>query len=290
MSERELTVASPAKINLWLQILGRREDGYHEVKTRLLRTTANDQITIRLRESTSIQVQLTCSDPTLPTDDKNLAVQALRLFLQKTGRAGKWAIQLDKRIPSGAGLGGGSGNAAAMLLAANELCGQPLGEQELLELAGEIGADVAFFVLDAAAADGEGRGEQVVRIAFPDGLSLVLIKPPFPVSTPWAYKNWEHSKELPGVLYAPQITPWGALVNDLERPVFEKHLLLASLKMWLLSQKECRAALMSGSGSTVFAIAGNLGEAHELAGRVQRYVGESSWVQVVQAGGCASGC
>lgn len=285
MNNRAVTVDSPAKINLWLQILGRREDGYHEVETRLVRTSVTDRVEIAHRAAATVQIECTCSDPSLPTDDSNLAVRALRLFLQQTGRAGKWRIHLEKRIPAGAGLGGGSGNAAAVLRAANALCDEPLSEPELLALAGQIGADVAFFVLDTAAADGVGRGEQVVRVDFPKAVPMVLIKPPFPVSTPWAYQKWSTSKALPGVLYAPQITPWGALVNDLERPVFEKFAQLPALKMWLLSQRECHAALMSGSGSTVFAIARNLGDAHELAGRVGRYLGETSWVQVVQAGG-----
>jgi len=284
MSNRAVTVDSPAKINLWLQVLGRRDDGYHEVKTRLVRTSVTDRVEMEHRSATATQIEFTCSDPSLPTDSDNLAVRALRLFLQHTGRAGKWRMHLEKTIPAGAGLGGGSGNAAAVLRAANELCGFPLNETELLGLAGQIGADVAFFVLDAAAADGEGRGEQVARVDFPHRLPMVLIKPPFPVSTPWAYQNWSVSNELPGVLYAPQITPWGPLVNDLERPVFEKYALLPALKMWLLAQRECRAALMSGSGSTVFAITHNLGDAHELAGRAQRYMGETSWVQVAQAG------
>jgi 4-diphosphocytidyl-2-C-methyl-D-erythritol kinase len=285
MTTRDLTVDSPAKINLWLQVLGRRDDGYHEVKTRLLRTSVVDRVEIkRWAAGGDGRVELTCSEPELPTDENNLAVRALRLFLGRTGLGGTWRIHLEKAIPAGAGLGGGSGNAAAVLRGANELCDFPLSEQALLELGGQIGADVAFFVLDAAAADGEGRGEQVRRVDFPQRLPMVLIKPPFPVSTPWAYRQWQGSKELPGVLYAPQITPWGALVNDLERPVFEKYALLPALKMWLLGQRECLAALMSGSGSTMFAVTANLGDAQELAGRVGRYLGSSSWVQVVQAG------
>jgi 4-diphosphocytidyl-2-C-methyl-D-erythritol kinase len=286
MSNRAVTMESPAKINLWLQVLGRREDGYHEVRTRMVRTTVVDRVEVErdLGAAKGTGIRLTCSDETLPTDDRNLAVRALKLFQERVGCGDGWRIHLEKCIPAGAGLGGGSGNAAVVLRAANALCDQPLTESELVELAGRIGADVAFFVLDAAAADGVGRGEQVERVAFPHRVPAVLIKPPFPISTPWAYQHWQCSKELAGVLYAPQITPWGALVNDLERPVFEKYALLPALKMWLLAQQECRAALMSGSGSTVFAIASTLGDAHELAGRAQRYVGSSSWVQVAQVG------
>ena len=280
-----MTVTSPAKVNLWLRVLGRREDGYHEVETRMLRLSLSDEVEIGHQDGAA-QVTLTCDDPTVPVDDSNLALRALRAFQERAGVGGQWRLQLRKRIPSGAGLGGGSGNAATVLRVANTLCGNPLNEATLLELAAGIGADVAFFVLDAAAADAKGRGENVERVKVLEGgpLALVLIKPPFPVSTPWAYQAWKESKELPGVLYAPQITEWGPLVNDLERPVFAKHLLLPSLKMWLLEQPECSAALMSGSGSTMFAVVRQASRAAALAERVRQYVGESAWVQVAMAG------
>ncbi len=280
---KKRTVASPAKVNLWLRVLGRREDGFHEVETRLLRLSLADEVRIEYRP-TGRALEITCSDPSLPVDGSNLAARALRAFQERTGTGGGWKIHLEKKVPAGAGLGGGSGNAAAVLRTANELAGQPLDEAALLELAGGIGADVAFFVLDAAAADAAGRGEAVTRVASPEPVSMLLIKPPFPVPTPWAYQSWQASREIPGVLYAPQITPWGALVNDLERPVFEKHLLLPSLKSWLLEQRECAAALMSGSGSTMFAITRHGSQAAELAARARQYVGPEAWIEVVQAG------
>jgi 4-diphosphocytidyl-2-C-methyl-D-erythritol kinase len=281
--KKKLTVAAAAKINLWLRVLGRREDGYHEVETRMLRLSLADEVGV-VFETDGDSLALTCSDSTVPTDRTNLAARALEAFQQMAGVRGSWTIHLEKKIPAGAGLGGGSANAAAVLRAANELTGHPLKEGELIALAGTIGADVAFFSLDALAADGRGKGELVERVESPGPLSMVLIKPPFPVATPWAYQVWKDSAEIPGVLYAPQITPWGALVNDLERPVFEKYLLLPVLKMWLLEQPECAAALMSGSGSTVFAVARNGARAVELAERVRAYVGPTAWVQVVQAG------
>lgn len=249
----------------------------------MLRLSLADTITVKY-EATGDALRLQCSDPSVPTDETNLVAKALRLFQRQTGLKGTWEIDLEKRIPAGAGLGGGSGNAAVVLRLANELTGHLLDHASLVELAGSIGADVAFFVLAVAAADAAGRGEKVVAVESPGPVAMVLIKPPFPVSTPWAYQSWKDSQELPGVVYAAQITPWGALVNDLERPVFEKYLLLPNLKTWLLAQRECLAALMSGSGSTMFAVTRDGAEAAALAERVREYVGETAWIQVVQAG------
>jgi 4-diphosphocytidyl-2-C-methyl-D-erythritol kinase len=166
-----------------------------------------------------------------------------------------------------------------VLRGANELTGGLLSQEALVEMAGGIGADVAFFALDEAAADGTGRGERVVPVASPGPITMVLIKPPFPIPTPWAYKRWAASNELPGILYAPQLCEWGTMVNDLERPVFEKFLLLPTLKMWLLEQGEVRAALMSGSGSTMFAITDNASQAAGLVEKARSWCGETSWVQ-----------
>lgn len=280
---QSLTLSASAKINLWLEILGRRDDGYHEVETRLLRTDVADQIRVDFDPSGD-EVTLSCSDPSVPIGEENLATQALRAFQRAASMGGRWHLDLTKKIPAGAGLGGGSSNAAAVLRAANQLCGNPLSPQALTELAAALGVDVAFFALDVAAADGTGRGEQVVAIKVPEVLSVVLIKPPFGVSTPWAYGRWKESRELPGILYAPQITSCGALVNHLERPVFEKHRFLAALKMWLLRQQECLAALMSGSGSTLFALTRSANDGLELAERARGYCGETFWIEVARAG------
>ena len=105
-------------------------------------------------------------------------------------------------------------------------------------------------------------------IAFPHELPLFLVKPPFWRATPWAYKNWGESREIPGVSYAAQEFSWGSLVNDLERPVFEKYIFLAELKSWLLGQPEVTGALMSGSGATVFAVLRESGGGGSLANRV----------------------
>lgn len=272
-----MTFHSPAKINLWLRILGRRDDGYHEVRTRLCQLALGDTVDVE-HLGAGGNVALTCTDPTVPLDETNLAMKALRAFENRTGRQSSWRVHLEKKIPAGAGLGGGSSNAATVLKACNTLAGSPLSLAQLVELGAQIGSDVPCFLLQAPAADGAGRGEQVAPAEFAWKLPLVLIKPPFPISTPWAYKHWAGSKEIPSVPYAPQLCPWGAMVNDLERPVFEKHLLLPSLKKWLLDQGEVRAALMSGSGSTMFAITGTTVQAAELAEKAREWCGGTAWV------------
>ncbi|WP_395736582.1 4-(cytidine 5'-diphospho)-2-C-methyl-D-erythritol kinase [Prosthecobacter sp.] len=278
-----MTFHSPAKINLWLRILGKRPDGFHEVQTRLCRLALGDTVELELRGK-GTDVALTCSDPTVPLDESNLAMRALRAFESRTGRQSSWRIHLEKKIPAGAGLGGGSSNAATILTAANKLAGSPLTQADLIEIGAQIGSDIPCFILDTPAADGAGRGEQVTPVDFPWQLPLVLIKPPFPIPTPWAYKRWAGSKELPGILYSPQLCPWGAMSNDLERPVFEKHLLLPTLKTWLLEQGEVRAALMSGSGSTMFAITETPPQALELAEKAREWCGGTSWVQSTMTG------
>lgn len=273
-----MTFDSPAKINLWLRVLGRRSDGFHEVSTRLCRLLLCDTIEVE-HHGSGHDVSLSCSDASVPLDESNLALKALRAFENRTGRQSSWRLHLEKKIPAGAGLGGGSSNAATVLRACNQLLGAPLTQAQLLELAAQIGSDVPCFLIDSPAADGSGRGEQVVPVEFPWQLPLVLLKPPFPIPTPWAYKRWAASKEIPGVLYAPQLCEWGAVVNDLERPVFEKHLALATLKMWLLEQGEVRAALMSGSGSTVFAITDTSAQTLDLAEKARAWCGDTWWIQ-----------
>lgn len=273
-----LSLSAPAKINLSLRVLGKREDGFHAVETRMCPISIADRMDLaRTKEG----LEFTCSDSTLPVDESNLVIKALRAFEQRTGQHHGWKVHLDKSVPSGAGLGGGSSDAAAMLRGMNTLCGEPLSQAELLEVAGTIGSDVPLFVIGRAC-DATGRGEIVTQVDFPHELTVVLIKPPFGIPTPWAYKNWAGSKELAGVLYAPQKCAWGDMVNDLERPVFQKYALLPALKRWLLDQPETLAALMSGSGATMFAVVADAQAGAELAQRAQQWVGETSWVRVVK--------
>lgn len=246
---------APAKINLSLRVLGRRGDGFHEIETLMVPLTLADEITVTPQPGEPPgSIELVCSDPTLPTDHRNLAYQAAALFRERSGdRMPAVLICLTKHVPHGAGLGGGSSDAATVLLALNDLCGNIFSVAQLAAQAAELGSDIPFFVFQSAA-QCRGRGEQVEPQEFPFALSLLLIKPVYSIPTPWAYQQWQNSREVPGVLYAPQSFAWGELVNDLERPVFEKYLALGELKNWLLAQREVAGALLSGSGSTMIAL------------------------------------
>lgn len=280
-----MLLTAPAKINLHLHVLGRREDGFHEVRTRLCPISLADEVRLEARDDGG--VALTCSDPSIPTDESNLALRALRAFEAATDIRRGWDIHLEKRIPHGAGLGGGSSDAAAVLRGLNELAGHPLRPEALRGLAAGLGSDVPFF-LHGTTCDAAGRGEDVAPVDFPWRLPLVLVKPPFGISTPWAYKHWRTAREMRGVLHAPQLCEWGNLRNDLEPAAFEKWILLPALKMWLLDQPETVAALMSGSGSTLFAVTRTGHDAATLAGRAQSQCGPTAWIRVARTAGPTS--
>jgi 4-diphosphocytidyl-2-C-methyl-D-erythritol kinase len=257
-----MQVLARAKINLSLKILGRRDDGFHEIETSIAPISLRDKIDI---ERQPRWIDFTCDDPSIPKGDENLVVRAAKAFFETTNVKGGVTIKLEKKIPHGAGLGGGSSDAASTLLALNQLFETNLPREALAKIAESIGSDVPFFIFESAAIC-KGRGELVMPESLPErlrtssrapmisGLSILLLKPAFGVPTAWAYSRWQNSKEIPRVHYAAQEFQRFTFVNDLERPVFEKFVFLAELKRWLLKQPEVAGALMSGSGSTVFAV------------------------------------
>jgi 4-diphosphocytidyl-2-C-methyl-D-erythritol kinase len=245
-----MQILAPAKINLSLRILNRRPDGFHEIDTLISPISLYDKIDI---EKQSRWIDFSCDDPTLPGGDDNLVVGAAKLFFERTKIKSGASIKLHKKIPHGAGLGGGSSDAAATLRALNQLFETRLSPQKLAELGSAIGSDVPFFLFESAALC-TGRGEIVQSTQLRKKLSILLLKPAFSVPTAWAYSRWQGSKEIPSISYQPQNVDGQVFANDLERPVFEKFVFLAQLKSWLLKQPEIAAALMSGSGSTVFAV------------------------------------
>jgi len=268
-------VEAPAKTNLWLRITGRREDGFHEIDTRMVALTLADRLRLKWREDE--QVVLRCSDESLPTGEENLAVRAVRALEERTGKRFAVSIDLEKRIPSGAGLGGGSSDAAAVLKAIDEMAQLHLGEEALAEVAADLGSDVPFFVYGRAC-DCRGRGEIVTPLEEPPPLLPVfLVKPAFGIGAGWAYRRFADSAEYEGFDYAPQPGPWGEMVNDLERPVFEKFPILGEMKGWLAAQPEVRAALLSGSGSTMLAVLDEGAGTEDLEARVRERYGENSW-------------
>ena len=249
------TTDAPAKINLSLRILGKRGDGFHALETRMVPLELADIVTLTPDPSLAEgEVILTCTDASLPVDESNLAVKAVRALEPVTGKLPGIRLHIEKNIPHGAGLGGGSSDAAAVLRLVREALRPDLTDGRLHAAAAAIGSDVPFFLLGGAA-DATGRGEIVTPVPGFRGKSRVLlVKPPFGIPTPWAYSRWRDSLEVPGLPYQARETAVGVLVNDLERPVFEKYPVLGVLKAKLLTLPGVTAALMSGSGSTVFAL------------------------------------
>jgi 4-diphosphocytidyl-2-C-methyl-D-erythritol kinase len=247
-----MQVLAPAKINLSLKILGRRSDRFHEIETLIAPISLYDDMKIEKRNSGE-GIRFRCDDPSVPVGSDNLIVRAAKNFFAATNLESAVLIELKKKIPHGAGLGGGSSDAASTLLALNDLFETKLPREALVKIAETIGSDVPFFIFRAPALC-RGRGELVTPVKLKEKLPILLLKPAFAVSTAWAYSRWQESREIPAGRYAGQEFDGQIFANDLERPVFEKFVFLAHLKMWLLEQAEVTAALMSGSGSTVFAV------------------------------------
>lgn len=277
---RRMESAAPAKINLSLRVLGKRPDGFHAIETFIVPISLADRLLVEEADEWAFS----CDDPTVPGDDRNLVVRAARLFFQATGLKDSVRIRLEKAIPHGAGLGGGSSDAAAALRVLDAFFATCLGRERLMAMAAQLGSDVPVF-LDGRPAWCRGRGEIVEpEPDFTEKLPVLLLKPEFGVPTPWAYKHWRDSRPLAGVRYGPQLFPWGIMENDLERPVFEKYLLLPAMKEWLRAQPEVAGALMSGSGSTMFAVLREPGLGQALAIRARRLYGESLWTREAVAG------
>jgi 4-diphosphocytidyl-2-C-methyl-D-erythritol kinase len=277
-----LILAAPAKLNLSLRVLGQREDGFHEIDTTMVKLPGlADALEFREADEFSFR----CDDPTVPNDGNNLVVKAVRAYERASGSKCRFAISLRKSVPHGAGLGGGSSDAATALLALNRLHDFKLGVNALHELAASLGSDIPFF-LTTGASRCTGRGEKITPIDPPSKLPILLLKPDFSIPTPDAYKRWEQSFGILGVSYSEQTDRGISLVNDLERPVFEKHRFLAEMKQWLLEREETTAALMSGSGSTMFAVLKNLRDADALAtaARVELDPGLWHWSGFTEGG------
>lgn len=258
-----VTLLAPAKINLSLKLLKKREDGFHELKTLMAPLSLTDKVEIMLNQGSAFpKIRFFCNDHSLPTGAENLCVQAALAFQRTTGITESLTITLLKQVPHGAGLGGGSSDAAAVLRGMNQLFQKPLASQELQTLAASLGSDAPFF-LEPQTRWCYGRGELLGEPVTLPPWKLLLIKPPFPVSTAWAYKQVEECRERRigeekkyefSSSQGEQLIDNIEIVNDLEEPVFKKYLLLPILKTWLQERLEVRAAWMSGSGSTMVAL------------------------------------
>ncbi len=208
-----MQVIAPAKINLSLRVVGRRSDGFHEIETYIAPISLCDKIKIEQRSGKQ-KIAFQCDDPSVPKGEGNLVVSAANIFFKQTKITGSVSIDLKKNIPHGAGLGGGSSDAASTLLALNELFETNLSRGELAKMAETIGSDVPFFIFESAAAC-KGRGELVSPARLRNPLPLLLLKPQFGVPTQWAYSRWRDSREIPAVSYR---QPAVQSTNVRERP------------------------------------------------------------------------
>jgi 4-diphosphocytidyl-2-C-methyl-D-erythritol kinase len=286
-----LEKSSPCKVNLLLNILGKRADGFHELETVFHPVQLCDRL-IFTHGGTGLQ--LTCSDPTLPTDASNLVHRAASKFLETTGIRAGIGIYLEKHIPMAAGLGGGSGNAATTLLGLNELFGGPLNDQQLHTIAATLGSDVNFF-LQSKPALASGRGEKVEPVenfAALRGACFFLIHPGFGISTPWAYRELARfpaaqngtpgrAQKLISLLQTADLATAGReFYNSLEAPALEKFPVLA-LYQEFLRENGAAAALMSGSGSTTFALFRDQSSAAAVGEKFKAKFGATCWTAMV---------
>jgi 4-diphosphocytidyl-2-C-methyl-D-erythritol kinase len=259
---RSVRLRCNAKVNLYLRVLARRPDGYHNIETVFHSISLCDTMTVSRRDS---GFSLYCASPDVPLDETNLALAAARRLLAGGGGV---HVALEKSIPVGAGLGGGSADAAGSLVGTNAVHGLGLSDADLLEAAAGVGSDVPF-MLRGGCAFGEGRGELLTPLRALPPMPLVIVMPPLSVSTRWAYESLRTGLTTGGSrgnIVADALSKGAVdsvnllLHNDFENLVFERYPLVANIKEGLL---ECGAAgaLMSGSGPAVFGIFEKEGDA-----------------------------
>ena len=286
-----MTIFSPAKINLYLRIVGKRPDGYHELETVMLPLDFGDQISLLSRKT---GITLACDDPRLPTDDSNLALRAARVMAKAFGTDRGAKIGLKKRTPLAAGLGGGSSNAAATLLGLNRLWKLNAPSKKLHTLAASLGSDINFFMAGGAALC-RGRGEKIEPVPCKLSGAILLVNPGFGISTKWAYESWARSAtESRLTVPPPEVSLLlralaeddlagvsRCLSNSLEAPSIRKFPVLELIKR-AMRDGGAVGALMSGSGATVFGLFPDAKLAKASAQRVREQFGPSMWTQVTK--------
>ncbi len=264
----KLTKKSPAKINIFLQVLSKRDDGFHELNTLMVPVTLFDNIIITISDGYGVKCTLSeggvYSDVDIPM---NIVVKAANIYLSKARPTHDITdyfvdIEIEKNIPIGAGLGGGSSNAATVLLMLEEMLKVGFSKDELMEMAGELGSDVPFFI-PCKPAIATGRGEILSSVEYPES-HFILINPVLNISTADVYGNLDLTKKgennilsYSGVSSNPLNATKELLINDLEPLVIEKHSIIGELKDALI-EEGALGSLMSGSGSTVFGVFENI--------------------------------
>ena len=270
-----ISFKTPAKVNFGLHILGKREDGFHELETLFQMVNWCDEIKI---ECLSRGLELVCNQPDIPADKGNLVIKAAHILEARYPRRCKGArIHLNKNIPHGAGLGGGSGNAAGVLLGLNFLWGLKLKREDLISVASELGSDVPFFLFSPCAI-GRGRGEILEPVKNSIRFYVLMVYPGFAVPTASVYGNLKlkltkrenNISILKNFLLQSEFARLGAAwSNDLELFVFKEYPGLSGIKKEMLALG-AKGALLSGSGSTVFGIFDNPETANSAHARLDR--------------------
>ena len=263
---------SHAKVNLRLDILGKRPDGYHNIRTVFQKITLGDELTIAIAKS---GIEVACNNPQVPNNEGNLAFTAARALFDRYKIKDGVKIAISKQIPVAAGLGGGSSNAAATLMGINQLFGLGLSAEELMKIGKEIGADVPFFIFGKSAR-ATGIGEILEPLPITPQLWFLLITPDIPISTAWAYNairrgltNREINIIIPDCIdHLTEVIT--ILSNDLEKVVIPQYPVIQTIKDELLD-KGAKGSLMSGSGSTVFGIFESEAEAKEAHTQITKH-------------------
>lgn len=257
-----ITIFAPAKVNLILRVLDRRSDGYHNLWSIMQTVGLEDEVSIRVAPQRS-DILLQCDDSSLRTDHTNLVYRAAAAVLGRSGKTIGLEIHLTKRIPMGAGLGGGSSDAAATIIGLTHLLGLGWTSAQMADVGQALGSDVPFFCY-APAAIVSGRGEGVRPIQLIGNRWIVLVNPGFPVETKWAYQQLSQGRrsidplsDQLRQLEKSDCLSWcevlSQAINDFEAPVFMAHPVLREVKEKLLSEG-AESALLSGSGATVFGV------------------------------------
>jgi 4-diphosphocytidyl-2-C-methyl-D-erythritol kinase len=264
-SERTVRINAPAKVNLVLRVLDRRPDGYHNLWSVMQTVGLEDELYVGLSARAGVRLQ--CDEAGVPTDGRNLVVRAAAAVLARAGlsegRPPGVEIHLIKRIPVSAGLGGGSSDAAATIIALNALLGLGWSRETMGGVGAPLGSDVPFFLF-APSALVRGRGEDVTAMAVTGTRWIVLVNPGFPIETRWAYEQLSAGRTgVPPLSEALRRIDGGGAVsweqavalmeNDFEEALVPTHGVLGQIKQQLLAAG-AEAALLSGSGATVFGV------------------------------------
>ncbi len=257
MTSPSLSLSAPAKLNLYLAVVGRRKDGYHLLETLMVKLDLADRLELAIGGK---GIRLDVQGADLPAGDDNLAVQAAKIFFQASGLEPGAEIILKKNIPVAAGLGGGSSDAAAVLGGLNTLHGSPLTREQLFGLGLKLGADVPFFLYPETTAVARGIGDQLSPGAvMPKPCYFLLVNPGWPLSTAWVYENYKLklTSNPKGLIYSHlnegSFNICRVLHNDLESVVIPRYPEVRTLKDYLLAEGAI-GALMTGSGPTVFGV------------------------------------